>query len=58
MTSEQIDERVKKLAVNNKVTCVKLLDLANELQIAPSEVGKSADRLKLKIISCQLGCFE
>jgi LAO/AO transport system kinase len=31
--------------------------IAEELKVSYSEVGKSANELKIKIKNCELGCF-
>jgi hypothetical protein len=33
-------------------------DVARKLKVARKEVGDAANRLKVRIISCQLGCFD
>jgi hypothetical protein len=60
LTAEQEAELEKKLlkaARENRIQCSAALALAKSLGIPAGEVGKAANRLKIKISKCQLGCF-
>ena len=50
-------EKVKQQAVDGEVACAVAFKIAEELNIAPAEVGKAIDLLDYKIITCQLGLF-
>ncbi|MGI6142885.1 MAG: hypothetical protein ACOYEK_03330 [bacterium] len=50
-------QEVTALAPEKRLSCPLALALANRLGIAPIEVGRAANRLGIKIIGCQLGCF-
>ena len=50
-------EAVRKEAREGKMPCSKALELARQLQVDPSLVGRALDLLEIRIISCQLGCF-
>lgn len=39
------------------ITCLEAHTIAKEMALEPKEVGKVANILKIKITSCQLGCF-
>lgn len=55
---EKIESAIKaKADKNNKISCKDALNIANELNVSPGTVGKAADKLKIKIKGCQLGCF-
>lgn len=56
MTSE-LDEKVKASLVNGKLPCATAFKIAKQLGVSPKEVGEACNRLKVKIASCQLGCF-
>ncbi|HHY36797.1 MAG TPA: hypothetical protein GX518_03815 [Firmicutes bacterium] len=45
------------LAPEKRLSCPQALALAKRLGVAPIEVGRAADRLGIRIINCQLGCF-
>lgn len=44
-------------ARGGRIACATALAVAGRLGRAPREVGRACDRLGLKIVSCQLGCF-
>ena len=54
---EKIKEAIKDLAPKGKIPCVMAFKIAREHDCSVAEVGKLCDELKIKIISCQLGCF-
>jgi hypothetical protein len=51
------EARLLEAARGGCVACAVLLRLAAELGVPALAVGRSADRLGLKITGCQLGCF-
>ena len=55
--NEKLEASLKELAVDGKVSCQDARKLAEELGIDYSAVGEACDELKLKVQSCQLGCF-
>jgi hypothetical protein len=57
MDQESIIDAVKKAAANNRLSCEKARELAEELKVPVSEIGKICNVLKIKITACQLGCF-
>jgi len=40
-----------------RLACTRARGIARKLRVAPEEVGDTADRLGLRIVDCQLGCF-
>ena len=60
MTEPQADLRaaVAELASEGKAPCRQLLELAGRAGVAPREIGRLCDELKIKIVGCQLGCFK
>jgi hypothetical protein len=56
-TEEKISARLKMTAERGRISCPQALALAEELRVPPSAVGRAANRLGVKIVSCQLGCF-
>jgi hypothetical protein len=40
-----------------RLACARARGIAGRLGVAPEEVGNAADRLKIRIVDCQLGCF-
>ena len=39
------------------INCKEAVHIAEELKLAPIEIGKICNELKIKIRNCQLGCF-
>jgi hypothetical protein len=52
-----LEEEVRASLVNGKLPCPVAFKIAKKLKISPKEVGDAANRLKIKIAGCQLGCF-
>jgi hypothetical protein len=48
---------LKKRAEDGRVTCTDAHKAAEDLQLAPSEVGKALDLLEYRIVKCRLGLF-
>jgi hypothetical protein len=55
--SEEIIERLKKLAEEGRITCAAAQGLAEELDVSNADVGRAAKEAGIKIKDCQLGCF-
>jgi len=55
--NEKVKKEIKRKAVNGKLPCMTARMIAEELGVPYETVGKAADKLKVKIINCQLGCF-
>lgn len=53
----RIEEAVKRKAVKGKLSCGTARKIAEEIGVTCKIVGNAADRLKIKITNCQLGCF-
>ena len=52
-----LEKLLQKAAKNSRVKCAGALAIADSLGISSGEVGRVANRLNIKISSCQLGCF-
>jgi len=57
MTREMIVDAVRTASVNNRLSCEKAHELARDLNTSLQEIGSICNELKIKIASCQLGCF-
>jgi hypothetical protein len=57
-TNSALEEELKASLVDGYLPCAVAFKLARELKVAPREVGETANKLKVRIISCQLGCFK
>jgi DNA-binding CsgD family transcriptional regulator len=58
METTDLENEIKLIISEDKIACKDALELARKLNIAPGAVGKEINRLKIKIKSCQLGCFK
>jgi hypothetical protein len=59
MTSdEELRNKIIKFAVDGRMKCAHALAIAKDFKIAPKRVGDMLNEMKIKIISCQLGCFK
>lgn len=54
---KELEKRLYEAAIDNRIQCASAFAIARSLGIPPVEVGKAADKLKIKISNCQLGCF-
>ena len=52
-----LEEELKASLVDGKLHCAAALGIARKLKLNPKKVGDAANRLNIKIASCQLGCF-
>ena len=54
---KELQKRLRQASTRNRIPCASALAIAKSLGVATAEVGKSANKLKIKISKCQLGCF-
>lgn len=54
---ESLDKKLKERAPDGRISCQEARQVAEELGLDYSEVGAACDRLRIRIHSCQLGCF-
>ncbi|KUO50014.1 MAG: hypothetical protein APF76_05995 [Desulfitibacter sp. BRH_c19] len=54
---DKIAEEMKKISKDGKITCAQARKLAEDLKVPYRDVGETADKLKIKLHKCQLGCF-
>lgn len=57
MTRDELTREVRKAAVNGRLSCEEAHRLSGELRIPLRDIGALCNELKIKITSCQLGCF-
>jgi len=57
MTQEKIVEAIRSETVDNRLSCEKAHELSATLKISLQEIGVLCNELKIKVSSCQLGCF-
>jgi hypothetical protein len=54
---DQIMARLKEVSKDGKISCTLARQVAEEMKVSPWVIGPLCDELKLKIKSCELGCF-
>jgi hypothetical protein len=42
---------------SRRLSCAEALQIARDLDVPPSLVGRTCDGLGIKVMHCQLGCF-
>ena len=64
-TKEQLVDTVLKSATSSEVrddnkclTCAKAFEIAKKFEVKAIEVGRICNQHKIRISSCQLGCFK
>jgi hypothetical protein len=57
MDKAALTEKVKALSKDGKISCKQALKLAEEEGISSRDIGTLLNELKIKVASCQLGCF-
>ena len=58
LSQEIIREAVLKAAREGRLSCTMARNLAGELKVTPKEIGAACNDLKIKIHTCELGCFK
>ena len=58
MTPEELREAIQSHAVEGRVSCKAMLDLARETEIPSQQIGEACNELGIKVGACQLGCFK
>ncbi|HHU32680.1 MAG TPA: hypothetical protein GXZ50_08480 [Clostridia bacterium] len=57
LMNEKLEEKLKEAAKNGRISCSLARRIAAELDVPVRQVGEAANNLKIKITSCELGCF-
>lgn len=55
--NKTLEEELQASLVNGKLPCSEAFRIARKFKVAPRQVGDVANKLNIKISSCQLGCF-
>ncbi len=58
MKDDEIKALIRKRQSDNRISCEAACDIAEETGISKIEIGRLLDEMKIKIHSCQLGCFK
>ena len=55
--NKELEAELRSRAKDNRIDCAHMFAIAEKLGIPRKQVGAAATELKIKISSCQLGCF-
>ena len=55
--NENIEKEIQDSLVDGNLPCAVAFSIAKKLKVSPRQVGDAANKLNIKINSCQLGCF-
>jgi hypothetical protein len=55
--NETVAAKIKEKISENRISCAEAHGIAEELNIAPADVGTAIDLLEVRIVKCQLGLF-
>ena len=55
--NEELEQELRSRARDSRITCAEMFAIAEKLSLSRKEVGDAATQLRIKIHSCQLGCF-
>jgi hypothetical protein len=55
--NKTLEEELKASLVDGRLPCAVAFKIAEKLKITPRQVGEAANKLDIKIVTCQLGCF-
>ncbi len=55
--NEKLVEGIKNKAIDEKIACAAVFQIAGELGVEPAEAGRTLDLMDISIIKCQLGLF-
>jgi len=58
MKVQELKKAVVTASRNGGISCKAALTLAAKLGVTPKRIGDICNELKIKIHSCQLGCFK
>jgi len=52
-----LDKEILNSVTDNELSCVTAFEIAERLHIQAKDIGETADRLKIRLVNCQLGLF-
>ncbi|MEW6359994.1 MAG: hypothetical protein AB1696_26895 [Planctomycetota bacterium] len=57
MDEDRVRKEVEKRCPDKRLPCGVAFQIAEELGVKPIQIGQAANKLGVKIVNCQLGCF-
>lgn len=58
MTDAKIKKAIEEAGITEKITCPEAFAIAEKVKVSRSAVGEYCTKNRIKIRSCQLGCFK
>ncbi len=58
MNREEMEKIILEKAKDGKLPCALCFKMAEDFGISKSEMGRILNEMKIKIVQCQLGCFD
>ena len=55
--NKTLEEELEASLVDGRLPCAVAFKIAGKLKVTPRQVGEAANKLNVKIVTCQLGCF-
>jgi hypothetical protein len=55
--NSELDKKIKASLVDGKLPCAAAFQIAQQSNVTTKDIGEACNRLKIKVRSCQLGCF-
>ena len=52
-----LEDELKSSLVDGRLPCAVAFKISRKLKVSPRKVGDMANKLNIRIVSCQLGCF-
>ncbi len=56
--STGLEDKIISSLVDDRLPCSVAFDVAREVKVSRRQVGDTASRLKVRVVDCQLGCFD
>ena len=57
MSDEDLEKKILELAKDSRISCKAALELAEQAGIPTQKMAGILNKHKIKVSSCQLGCF-
>jgi hypothetical protein len=55
--SAELEKKIQESLVEGKLPCPTAFKIAKEMNVTVKEIGETCNKLRIKVRSCQLGCF-
>jgi len=52
-----LDKEILNRVTDNELSCVAAFEIAGKLNVPAKDIGEASDRLKVRLVKCQLGLF-